>query len=172
MNSRTIIRYTLYIIEILLALIVQVTPYLLPELFGGKAVLLVPLALSIAVFERDIPAMAFGVICGLLTDCSYSGPVGFYVIALVIACFVISNLYASYIRRTLLTVMLLAFAAIPLIFFGQFFFYYILAGYGELWRFFLRHYVARILCTLAWMPVFYGMNRWLNKKLGQKQKGV
>ncbi len=168
MTRRTVIRYVLYGFEILLALLVQVTPYVLPEIYGGKAVLLLPLTLSFAVFEKEIPAMVLAVVCGLLTDCSYSGALGFYVIAFVIMSFTISNLYDQYIRRSLLTVMMMAVVAVPLIIVLQFLFYYVLAGYSHGGMFFVRHYLSRILYTLAFVPVFFGLNRFVFSRTAKK----
>ncbi len=168
MNKMKLLRCIAYSLEILLAFLWQVTPGLLPEVYGGKAVLLVPVALTIAVFESDITAMVFGVVCGLLTDCSYSGPIGFYVILLTISCFVISSLYENYVRKCLMTAMLMAFAAIPVIFVLQFLFYYVFAGYPDGWTFFVRHYISRIIYTLAMTPVFYGLHRLIGTKLRQR----
>ncbi len=168
MNRLTIIKYVIYVIEILLALLIQGTPYLLPELFGGKAILLLPVAMTIAIFEDEIPSLIFAVLCGFLADCSFSGPIGFYVITFSVLCYIVSMLNGNYIRRNLLTAMLAAVIGIPVILFLQFLFYYILAGYDDVWGFFVRHYLSRILYTLAVVPVFYGLNRFLNRKLKAK----
>ncbi len=167
MNRFRIVKYAAYGVEIILALVWQVTPYLLPELFGGKAVLLLPLALSIAIFEPAVPSMIFAVICGLLADCSYGGAIGFYAIMLLLMSFVISNLNSVYIRTSLLTAMLEALIVIPLIIFLQFLFYYVFAGYADAGYFFFHHYLSRILYTLALVPLFYGLNKLLNKRLGK-----
>ncbi len=165
MNKLRILKYAVYAVEIALSLLIQGTPYLLPEVYGGKAVLMLPLALSFAIFESDIPSMVFAVICGFLADCSYSGPIGFYVITLLILCFTVSNLNGSYIKTNLLTAMLLAVIGIPVIIFLQFLFYYVFAGYTDAWSFFARHYISRIIYTIAFVPVFYGLNKLLNKHL-------
>lgn len=168
LSKGRILRYVLYGVEILLTWIVQETPYCLPEVFGGKAVLLIPLALSFAVFEKEIPAMVSAVVCGLLTDCSYSGPIGFYVIGLVIACFAVSTAYQGYIRRSMLTVMLMAGIVIPVLLTMQFLFYYVFAGYADSGYMFLKHYVSRILYTFAVMPVYYSINQTLLVRKGQR----
>ncbi len=166
MNRFRVVKYIAYAVEAVLVFVLQTTPYLLPEVFGGKGIILLPLAVSIAVFEPDIPAMIFAVVCGFLADCSYSGAVGFYTIMLVIMCFIVSTLTKNYIRTNLLTTMLAAFIGIPLIIFLQFVFYYLLAGYTDGWSFFVRHYIPRIIYTLAFMPVMYGLNSVINKRLG------
>ncbi len=163
MNKR-VIRYILFALEILILYLVQVTPYLLPEVFGGKAILLLPAALSMAVFENEIPAMVLALVCGLLTDCAFSGPIGFYTIVLMIACYFISLLYQNYVRKTLLTVMLVSLTVIPLTLTLQFLFYYVFAGYSDGGYVFVHHYLSRIIYTVALVPVCYGVNRLIAKK--------
>ena len=56
-------RYLAYSLEILLLFVLGSTPKLLPQLFGAVPCLLVSLALAIAVFENELPAMFFGLVC-------------------------------------------------------------------------------------------------------------
>ena len=53
-DFRKVLRYSAYAVEILFAFVIQATPYFLPSMFGEKAVLLVPLAISMAVSEKVI----------------------------------------------------------------------------------------------------------------------
>lgn len=168
MDRFRVVRYTAYTLEILLVYIIQGTPGLMPDVFGGKPVLLVPVALTIAIFEHEIPAIVFAVICGLLTDSAYSGPVGYYAIMLAILCFIVSNLLENYIRTNLLTTMIIATVGIPFIIFMQFVFYYIFAGYTNTWEFFVRHYISRIIYTWVFMPVFYELNRFIAARMSEK----
>ncbi len=136
----------------------------MPEISGGRAVLLIPAALSIAVFENDIASMIFAALCGYLADCSYSGTVGFYAVCLVVICFFVSVLTHEYIQTNIFTVMCISFVAVSIIIFLQFVFYYLAAGYDYAWQFFLKHYVSRIVCTSAFMPVFYCINNFIKAK--------
>lgn len=159
-------KYLLYVAEIILGLLWQVTPYGLPEVFGGKAVILVPLAVSFAMVEKEIPAMLLAVACGWLTDSTYSGAIGFYVILLVLVCFGVSVSCQHYIRRNWLTVLLLGLVTIPPIFVLHFLFYYILPGYEEGGYLFVRHYLARIVYTLTFLPLCYSVNRMIALRIG------
>ena len=167
MNRFRIVKYTAYSIEILLALVWQATPYLLPEIFGGKAVLLILPALTIAIFEPEVPAMIFALVCGLLADCSYGGALGFYAIAFIIMAFIVSILNGSVLKTSLFTAMLEAVAAVPVMIILQFLFYYVFAGYSDAGYFFFSHYLSRMIYTLALVPLFYGLNKLLNKRLGR-----
>ena len=69
----TVFRYLAYSLEILIIYIVQGTPFFLPEILGGRPVLLIPVALTIAFYENEIPAMFFGLACGSLIDIGTGG---------------------------------------------------------------------------------------------------
>lgn len=66
---------------------VQETPGLIPELFGARPVLLIPVALSIALFEGERPSMMFGLFSGLLIDFGIGGALGFHALLLAATCF-------------------------------------------------------------------------------------
>ena len=164
MNRYKAVRYLAYFLEIIVCYIVQTTPGFTPEVFGGRPVLMIPLALSIAVFEDEIPAIFWGVACGLLSDTNYSGPVGYYAIMLAILCYCVSVLMGNYIHTNLLTSMIIASISIPVIIFGQFVLFYIASGYTWVWEYFLRHYVSRIIYTWAFVPLIYVFNRFIAAK--------
>ena len=110
MNRYKVIRYLAFFLEILLCYIIQTTPGLTLEVFGGRPVLLIPLALSFAVFEDEIPAIFFGVLCGLLSDSGYGGAVGYYAIMLAVLCYFVSVLMGNYMHTNLLTTMLMQYS--------------------------------------------------------------
>ncbi len=164
MNRFNVVRYTAFAIEMLLCYILQSTPGLQLELFGGSPVLLVPLALSISVFEDDVPAVIFGLICGLMADSGYSGPMGYYSICLCILCFITSVLMENYIRTNLLSAFIIGTISVPLIIFLQFVLFYIAMGYSSVWEYFISHILSRMIFTWAFVPVFYGLNRFIAAK--------
>ena len=73
MSDRTnaFFRYLAYALELILMFVLSTTPGIMPELFGAKPALLVCVALTVAVYEREIPAMIFGMIAGIMTDLGY-----------------------------------------------------------------------------------------------------
>ena len=73
MDRYKIIRYFAYTIEILILYMVQETPGLLPEIGGARPVLLIPAAISIAMFESELAGIAFGLLCGLFLDIGMGG---------------------------------------------------------------------------------------------------
>ena len=55
-------RWGLYAVQLLLLFILQETPGLLPPLMGAKPMLILAAALTIAMVEDCVPAMAFGIL--------------------------------------------------------------------------------------------------------------
>ena len=97
------IRYFAYALELLVLYMIQQTPGFLPSLFGARPILIIPAVLAIAMFEPEIPAMAFGIFGGLLIDFGIGDALGFHGIMLGVACYVISALSANLLRTNLLT---------------------------------------------------------------------
>lgn len=164
MKRINFVKYTAFSLEILLCYIIQSNHVLSPAVFGGRPVMMLPIAMTIAVFEGEIPSIVFAVICGILADAGYSGPIGYYAILLAILCYTVSILMENYIRTNLLTVIMIGALSIPIMIIGQFMLFYVLMGYGNEWHYFLTHYVSRIVYTFAYVPVFYGINRFIALK--------
>lgn len=164
-----ILRYILYGIELLVLFILQGTPNLIPELFGGKPNLLFPAVLTISMFEPKLPALFFGLAGGLLTDIGNGGIIGFFAIISVIFCYFTSHLTSEIIRTSLLTAMIITLIAIPITIGLHFLFFYILPGYGEVGYFFINHYLSRILYTIVITPILYFINRNLALRISTSE---
>ena len=51
--KRNSVKYIIYFLEAVFGFALQGTPYLMPELFGEKAVILLPLAITVSFFEDE-----------------------------------------------------------------------------------------------------------------------
>ncbi len=161
----TVFRYIAYSIEILLLFILQTTPRLLPELFGSKPLLLIPAAITIALFENEITAMFFGLACGLMLDLGYSDNIGYFTIILTVSCFFIALVFRDYLVVGFLnaTVFNAIFCAGIILLY--FLFFYIFAGKGDVLFYFTHHYISRIIYTFLCGIVLYFINKFLYKNL-------
>lgn len=156
-----IIRYFLYAVELVTLFVIQGTPYLVPELFGGRPVLIIVAVLSIAMFEPKMTALFFGLAGGLLIDIGNGGVIGFFAILLTVLCYLTSHLTLDVIKTSLLTAMLISGAAVFSVLSLHFLFFYVLPNYGENGYFFTHHYLSRIVYTIVLTPIFYGINKTL-----------
>ena len=109
-----VIRYLAYTLELLVLFMLQETPGLLPPLFGARPVLLFPAVITIAMFETEIPALAFGVVGGLFCDFGLSGTLGFHALVLGVLCFFISLLVRVYLQSNIATALLTGIVGIGL----------------------------------------------------------
>ena len=65
-NKNIYIRRALYALLLLLAAVLQNTQGLFPEIFGVRAMLLIPAVVCIGMHERDIAGLFFGLSAGRL----------------------------------------------------------------------------------------------------------
>lgn len=159
MSRNKLLRWTAYSIELLVLYIVQLTPGLIPAVFGARPLLLIPAAIAIAMFEGDTGGMIAGIVAGLLIDSGGSGVIGFHALLLGVACYFIGYLTMELIKTNLLTSLLFALILIPVICILQWVFYYLVWGYAGGAYVFRTHYLPKMLFTFAVMPLVYLFNR-------------
>ncbi len=164
------IRYLAYTIEILVFFMVQETPGLMPSVFGARPVLLMPVALSIALFESEKAAMSFGLLCGLLIDFGMSAVLGFHGLLLAVICFTLGVLAANLIRTNFLTAMLVAVVACGSVLLLQWLFFYVLYSFDSPIYALTEHYLPRFGYTVAFMPIAYYFNRALSIQIRAKEE--
>lgn len=154
-----IFRYFAYTIEIIILFVLQETPELIPNLFGARPVLLIPAALSIALFESETAAMVFGLFCGLLVDFGFGNMLGFHGLLLAAMCYIIGLMILNLLRTNFVTAIFVAVVALAIIFFLQWFFFYVCFGYSDSGYALLTHYLPKYGYTLLLMPLAYFFNR-------------
>lgn len=160
----TFFRYAAYSLELLLLFILQTTPRLLPEIFGGKPLLMIPAVVTIALMEEQIPSLFFGLAGGALLDLGYSDNLGYYTIMLTIICFVISFIFRDYMVVSFLNAMGFT-TAVTVLTVGLYYVFFIaLAGRGD-FMYFASHYISKIVYTIVCTVVLYFINKFLFRNL-------
>lgn len=160
MKHSRLLRSLTYLIEIFVLYAVQQAPNLLPEIHNGRPLLLLPVAISIALFEPQLAAMGFGILCGLFLDLGYgNGILGPHAIVLAIACFTISYLAQDVIQTTLLNAFLLNTLVSGAVVVLQWLLGYAALGYEAPLYALLHHYLPRFLYTAACCVPLYALNR-------------
>ena len=155
-RSAAVMKYIACVIAILAAYLIQDAPHLLPEVFGGKPILTAALAIVLAAFEKEIPAVILGALCGYFADgCTF----GYYTAALTVTGYAVSMTMQSYGKVTLSTLMPAATVSVAAVVCGQFLTGFVFMGYDSAPSFFIAHYLSRIIYTLAFVPVFFSFFR-------------
>lgn len=167
MQTRRIFRWILYFLELIVFYVLQTTPGIIPAIAGARPLLLIPAALTIAMFEGDVGGMVIGIAAGLLIDMGGGDLLGFHAILLAILCFVLGSMTMQIFRTNLLVALLAALAAVPVVTLLQWVFFYILPGYGDLQYVFVTAIVPKMIYTFAVTPLFYLFNRVIALRLSE-----
>lgn len=160
-------RYLAYSIEILVLFVLGSTPSLLPDVFGATPCLLLSLGITIAVFESEVPAMFFGLVCGALTDLGFSNSIGTFAIGLTIVCFILGFCANNFITANFVSVMITAVVVITALLSLHFVFSYVMKGYDNASVYYVNHYTSRIVQTILCTAVLYFVNRFLYTTLNE-----
>lgn len=168
-KSTSFFRYLAYAMEIVLLYVLGTTPDLLPQLFGAKPTLLLCVALTAAIFEREFPAMIIGMICGVLIDLGYSNSIGLFTIGLTVICFIVGYAANNLIVATFPNFLLYAFVAVGGIFMLYFLLYFVWAGVDHCWDYFVSHLLSRMVQTFVLTIPIYFLNRFIYHTLGNDE---
>lgn len=160
-------KYLAYVLEIVVLYVLQDTPNLIPQLWGGKPLLLAVLALAIAANENQIPSLVFGAVCGVLTDIS-GGGIGYFGIVLTLVCYLESEIFKKYLVVSFWSVLVYAFAAVLVIVGLYFVIFRLLAGIDGAGELFVLHYLSRMLYTTVCIIPLYFLNSFLYRNLASK----
>lgn len=157
-----VIRYLAYVLEFLILFMLQETPGLLPNIFGVRPVLIFPAAVTVAMYEDELPAMAFGVVGGLFCDFGLSGMLGFHALVLGVLCYLVSVTGKNYFQVNIVTAVITGLWTIGLTICAQwlflYYFKYSMPGYA-----FVHHYLPKYFYTMIFVPLMYLLNRGLSQ---------
>lgn len=154
-----ILRFLAYSLEIVVLYVLSGTPMFLPEIFGSKPCILLPVAITIAVFEKETAAMSFGFVCGLLTDIGFSGKVGFYTVVLTLLCFIIGYCARNYFVTNLLNASIIGIVSIFVLILIHFWLNVSFAEIPDAGLYFVNHYISRMVYTSVFFIPLYFFNK-------------
>lgn len=149
-------RYLVYGAVFVFLYVLQCMPGFL-EIGGVRPILLIPAAVTLAMFEGEFVGGLYGALAGLL--CGLSSPMVFGFDGLLLLCLcVVSGLLVIYLlRRTLMTAYLLVGVSVTSRCCPAYFFSYAIWGYENSGDIFWHSTVWMILYTSLLTPVFYKM---------------
>ena len=135
---------------------------------GIGVFLLVPLSVSIAMFEHEFSGMLYGLLCGILWDLSSAIPDGIYALYFtVFAC--LAGLLTHYLlRNTLISAFVLNISGTLGVCILNFIFNCLAKDATDIWNTIKFFYIPSFLLTVAVIPFFYFPVRFLEKKIRTK----
>lgn len=163
-NKNIYIRRSLYAAVIIIAAMLQNTRGLFPEIFGVRAMLLIPAVVCIGMHERNIAGLFFGLFAGLLWDAFSAGPQNLNAILLSAAGYFCGLLIGTVMRNNIMTALLLSTGCIFIYNTVYWLFAYVVKGYDNAFGVYLKFYLPSVLYTVILMPVFYYIVRTIKLK--------
>ncbi len=150
----------IYIRRALTALLVFMTALFqhsgfIPELFGAPAMLLLPLTVCIAMFERSIPGMCFGVLAGLLWDFATPKGDGFFSVMLTAVGFVSGALVTFIFTNNIRAALILSFGALTVCNVSYWFMFIMRKGYEGAFEILFSRYLPSVFYSLIFVFVYY-----------------
>lgn len=153
------LRFFAYGLEIVILYVLSGIPGFLPSFSGNKPALLIPVALTIAVFESEIPSMIIGMVCGMLLDTGFTASIGYYTLTLTVICFIIGYCARNFFVTNFLNAMVIGALTTLALLLIHFVIFTLLAKTPDAGLYFLKHYFLRIIYTLIFLPPLFYFNR-------------
>lgn len=140
----------------------QNTDGFFPQIFGVRALLLIPAVVCTAMFERDIVGMLFGLFAGMLWDITASGN-NFNALYLLAVGFICGTLINTVMRNNVVTASLLSVGFIIIYSLGYWLFQYVFASIDGAAHVLVRYYLPGILYTAILVPIIFIIVRAVEK---------
>lgn len=153
-NKPKIKRRAIFLLFIIVTAIFQNTGSRFNGVISAHAFLLIPLVVSISMFEREITAALLGASAGLLWDLS-AGLDGYNMLVIMLICAVTSILISRLMRNNIVTAVVLGITAIAVYIFFYILIYIVLDGGGYPFSQIFRFYFPSFVLTSAFIPIYY-----------------
>lgn len=159
-----VFKWLIYLFLLLLCFVVQTTiPFV--AVMDIRPVLIIPFVVALSMQEREVFAMAFGIIAGFMWDFSAGKTPGFNAAVFMLCCVVISLVTLYFMGNNVWNSMLFCGLAMVLQGLLDCLFYYAIWGYADTHIVLLRYILPTVLYTVAVTPFLFLLVRWLHNKL-------
>ncbi len=166
-RKNLIIRRICLALILLLLSVLQNTDGLFPQIFGVRALLLIPCVVCIAMYERDVWGMVFGLFAGALWDVFASGA-SYNALFLLAVGFGCGTLINTIMRNNIVTATLLTFISALFYNIIYWLFHFVVAGTDSAAFMLLRYYLPCILYTVILTPLLFLVVRAIEKKFTEE----
>lgn len=166
-NKKLIIRRICLALILLLLSVLQNTDGLFPQIFGVRALLLIPCVVCIAMYERDIWGMILGLFAGALWDIFASGA-SFNALFLLTTGFLCGTLINTIMRNNIVTASLLSFISALIYNIGYWIFNIVIPETGSAAFLLLRYFLPSIFFTALLTPAIFIIIRALEKRFTEE----
>lgn len=166
-RKKLIIRRICLALILLLISVLQNTDGFFPQIFGVRALLLIPAVVCIAMFERDFFGMILGLFAGTLWDINASGA-SFNALFLLTVGFLCGTLINTIMRNNVVTAFILSTVSAIIYNIGYWLVHYVFGGLDKAVFMLLRYYLPSIAYTVVLVPLIFIAVRSVEKKFSEE----
>lgn len=163
-EKNTIIRRIWLVVLMIVTFSLQSTAGLFPAPWGIHAMLLVPMTVCTAMFEREFAGVFFGLFAGAMLDAFDAQTVCFHAISFTVIGFVAGSLITHLMRNNLTCAVILTSFFTLLYNSLNFLIYFAFSGIEKPFFVYIRYFFLSVIYTIIFTPIFYIFIRFLNKK--------
>ncbi len=142
----------------------------IPTLFGTKAMILIPLVVTIAMYERSMSGLVFGALAGILWDFATVRGDGFFSVMLSCVGFFAGTLVTYFIRNNLISALILNFGSITIVNISYWLLFILRKGYEGSEQVLFSYYLPSILYTMLFAFIYYYLVGFIVKATSKKKK--
>ena len=163
-GKNKIIRRVILAVFVIITYFFQNTGGLFPAPAGIHAILLIPLTVSIAMFEREYAGLFYGLLAGAMLDAFSSDSICFHAVLLTITGFAAGALITYIMRNNFVCAVMLTFASAFIYNTLYFILYSAFDGIEKPFIVYLRYFLPSIIYTVIFTPLYYFIVRAVSKK--------
>ena len=162
-KNKIIFRRVWLAVVVLLLSVIQNGQGLFPQIFGARALILIPTVVAISMYERDIAGMFFGLFAGALWDI-FAGGNNFNAIFLFVIGFACGSLINTLMRNNIVTHFLLSSVTSFLYILGYWLYHYVFINMDKAALMLVKYFVPTAIYTIILSPVIFLIIRAIERK--------
>lgn len=171
-NRLLLIRHILFAVLFVLAALLQQNRFFFTSLGSARLILLLPLVVAVAMHERSLPAMFFGLFAGVLWDSASITVDGFYAVLLAVAGFGCSVLVILKMRNNIFSCLLLSFLQLLLCVTVYWLLFFVFKGYPDCLAVYGKYYLSSVLYSMLFVPPVYYLVRAVVRATTPERKRI
>lgn len=164
------LRRGLFVLLAVLTAIIQHTPGFRLTVGNLSPMLLVPLVVCVAMYERSLAGLFMGLLSGLLWDFATSGADGMFTLMLTVIGFGIGMLITLHLRNRLVTAVVLSFASSLAVSVAYWAVTILRKGYDGTWEILFTHFIPLAAYSALFVFVYYYLVGFIIKATSDTEK--
>ena len=146
---------------------VQHTPGFTPSLGSLSPMLLVPFVVCVAMYERSMTGLAFGVLAGALWDFASTGADGMFTLMLAVIGFGTGIVITFYVRNRLFSAVVLSFVSCLAVSVAYWMLFVLRKGFDGTWAILITHFLPLAVYSTLFVFIYYYLIGLIIKATGK-----